>query len=86
MTTFELDKNGNLILKPMTGWEMSHFQGVVMIVGIDYADSQEELERMSSRRIAFSVSPALALEFAEAMKREASKLLGQTSPGDRPVQ
>jgi hypothetical protein len=81
LAEFKTDGNGNVILKPMTGWEMRHIAGMLMIVGIEYADNQDELERGVSQTIPLVLQPALALDFAEALKREARKLLDAPSTG-----
>ncbi len=81
MAEFKTDTNGDVILKPMTGWEVRHVAGVLMILGIEYADSQAELEKGLSRTLPLVVQPTLALEFAEALKREANKLLEATPSG-----
>ena len=81
MAEFKTDKDGNVILKPMTGWEMRHVAGMLMILGIEYADSQDELEKGVSRTLPLVLQPALALDFGEALKREASKLLAATPKG-----
>lgn len=81
MAEFKTDGNGNVILKPMTGWEMRHIAGMLMIVGIEYADNQDELERGVSQTIPLVLQPALALDFAEALKREARKLLDAPPTG-----
>jgi hypothetical protein len=52
-----------------------------MILGIEYSDSPEELEKGLSRTLPLVLQPALALEFAEALKREASKLLAAMPKG-----
>jgi hypothetical protein len=81
MAEFKTDDNGNVILKPMTGWEMRHVAGMLMILGIEYSDSPEELEKGLSRTLPLILQPALALDFAEALKREASNLLAATPKG-----
>lgn len=78
---FETDENGNLILKPMTGWELRHVAGMLMILGIEYADNQGEFETGVRRTLPLVLQPALALEFAEALKKQASKLLAETPKG-----
>jgi len=81
MAVFKTDENGNIILKPMTGWELRHVAGMLIIIGIEYADSQDELERGVSQTIPLVLQPALALDFAETLKREANKLLAATPTG-----
>ena len=81
MAEFKTDENGNVILKPMTGWELRQVEGMLIIVGIEYADNPEEQERGVSLTLPLVLQPTLALKFAEALKREASKLLVATPKG-----
>jgi hypothetical protein len=81
MADFKTDENGNVILKPMTGWELRHVAGTLLIVGVEYADNPEELERGERRTLPLVVRPDLALDFAESLKREASKLLQAVPQG-----
>ena len=85
MAEFRTDENGNVILKPMTGWEIRHVAGMLMILGIEYSDSPEELEKGLSQTLPLVLQPTLALKFAEALKKEASKLLA-AAPTDTSVQ
>jgi hypothetical protein len=75
MMQFETDDKGNVILRPMTGWELRHVANTLLIMGIEYVESEEELERGEHKAIAFVLRPDLAIAFAEKLKTEASKLL-----------
>jgi hypothetical protein len=81
MAEFRTDENGNVILKPMTGWEIRHVAGMLMILGIEYSDSQDELDKGLNQTLPLVLQPALALEFAEALKKWANKLLAETPTG-----
>ena len=81
MAEFKTDENGNVILKPMTGWEIRHISGMLLIVGITYSDSPDELERGMSQTLPLVLKPELALDFAEALKRAASGLLSPIPTG-----
>jgi hypothetical protein len=70
-----------VILKPMTGWEIRHVAGMLMILGIEYSDSQDELDKGLNQTLPLVLQPALALEFAEALKKWANKLLAETPTG-----
>ena len=75
MVEFKTDERGNVILKPMTGWELRHVANMLLIMGLEYVDSEEELETGERKTIPLVLRPDLALEFAEKLQREASKLL-----------
>ena len=80
MAEFKTDENGQVILNPLTGWELHHIAGMLMILAIDYAENQDELEKGVTRRLPLVVSPALALDLAVALQRSASKLLAEAPP------
>jgi hypothetical protein len=75
MVKFDTDETGNVILKPLAGWELRHVANTLLIMGIEYVESEEELERGEHKTIAFVLRPDLAIDFAEKLKTEASKLL-----------
>jgi hypothetical protein len=75
MAAFATDENGNMILKPMAGWELRQVAQTVLIIGVDYAMNQAALEREEYTRLALVVSAHLALDFAEALKTAATGLL-----------
>lgn len=80
MATSETDREGNLLLKPMAGWELKSVAGMALILGIEYAENQEALEMGETQTIPLVLLPALALELAEALKRRASALLAEETP------
>jgi hypothetical protein len=78
MAEFKTDENGKVILKQMTGWEMRHIAGTLLVVGVEYADNRDELEKGLRRTLPLLLEPSMALEFAEALKVQATMLFGET--------
>jgi hypothetical protein len=85
MAEFKSDESGKVILKQMTGWEMRHIAGTLLVVGVEYADSRDELEKGLSRTLPLVLEPSMALEFAEALKLQAGMFFGAT-PDSTPIQ
>lgn len=81
MAEFRTDEHGNIMLMPMVGWELRHIAGTLMIVGIEYTQSQQELEIGITRTLPLVLQPALARDFGEALKKQANKLLTEIPPG-----
>ncbi len=76
MAEFETDGKGNVILKPMAGWELRQIAQSLLIIGVDYAENEEDFGKEVYTRMALVVAPHLALDFAEALKKAATELLG----------
>ena len=41
----ETDSSGNVIMKPLTGWNILPVAGAAVLVQMQYAETPEELER-----------------------------------------
>ena len=82
MSNFALDSNGEISTKPLTGWNLGHIGGVAILLEAHYADTPEELETEYRHTLCLSLSLPLALELAEALRRNAEGLMNQTSPAD----
>ncbi len=80
MTKFETDGGGNVIMKPLTGWNILPVAGAAVLVQMLYVETPEELERTERRVIQFALTPPMALELVAALKRVAEPLL-PVAPG-----
>jgi hypothetical protein len=80
MPTFETDEHGNVILKPVTGYTTSPVAGVAVALAILYVETPEELERDDSKQIQFVLTPQQALAIAEALTRQAKRLMEALPP------
>jgi len=74
---FETDSEGNVILKPVTGWNIAPVAGVAVLLQFVYLDSETDTD---GKRIQFVLKPDVCLELAEVLTRQAERLL-QTPPG-----
>jgi hypothetical protein len=85
MTPFETDSQGNVIVKPLTGWAVMDAAGIAVLLQIQYADDEKELESGVSRSFQFGMTPQQALELAELLTRRAKRLLeDKLTPGKSP--
>lgn len=71
----ETDSTGNVIMKPLTGWNILPVAGAAVLVQIQYVETPEELEKGEQRVIQFALTPPMSLELAEALKRVANPLM-----------
>jgi hypothetical protein len=74
MVTFKTDENGDFILKPVLGWEMRHIAATFLIIGAKYANNQDELETGPGHSIPLVLTLEQALDLAETLKTEVTKL------------
>jgi len=77
MTTVDLvtDKSGNVVMNPLMGWNILPVAGAVVLLQAQYVQNPEELEKGEFRIIQFALTPPLALELAEALRKAANPLM-----------
>ena len=47
---FETDSQGNVILKPVTGWTTAPVAGVAILLAIEYVSTRQNLQHATVRR------------------------------------
>lgn len=85
MPKFALDDKGEIPTKPLTGWNLGHVGGVAILLEAHYAETKEELETEHRHTLCLSLSIPLALELAEALRRNAQHFLDQTAQAGTPI-
>jgi hypothetical protein len=78
------DEHGNVILRPMKGYEVQRIGGESLLVVIEYVETTKqletgELETSESKRFQTVVYAQQALKFAETLKRAASAVVSPKS-------
>jgi hypothetical protein len=81
MKPLETDSEGNVILKPVTGWTMAPVAGIAVLLAIEYVTNDHELETGVRHAIQFVLTPPKALEIAEVLQKQAKRLLESLPPG-----
>jgi hypothetical protein len=76
------DKDGNVILHPVMGWTLGPVAGMYVLAAIEYATNPEERETQG-RVVQLALMPAQALELAEMLKKQGTRLLENSS--DEPL-
>ena len=79
------DDQGNIVVKPLIGFNVAPIAGTSVFLRFLYADSLEELQREDYRGIQFVMTPPHALELAEALARLAPRLMQARKP-EEPLQ
>ena len=75
--TLDPDPDGNVRLKPLTGWKLRDAAGIFVMASIQYADSAQEIEQGGVKTIAFVVTPQQCLELAAALTRSGNHILAR---------
>lgn len=77
---FELDENGEVVMKPVTGWKIAPVAGIAVLLAIQYVETPAELETGDSKSIQLVLTPQKCLELAEVLTRVAKRIL-EPQPG-----
>lgn len=81
---WDTDERGNIVTRPLMGWETVAAAGTACILRVRYAERPEQLKTEDASRLALVMSPAKALELADDLRRMAERILAQKPPTDRP--
>ena len=76
--TMELQKdaNGNIIASPVTGWITGPAAEMYVLVAIQYAETQSDIETGTLKQLQCILLPQEALKLAETLTIQAQRLLG----------
>ena len=80
---FEVDENGDLILKPLIGWKVAPIVESAVLLAVQYADSAAELET-GGRSLQLALTPLQSLELAEGLTREVRRILANMFSTQKP--
>jgi hypothetical protein len=80
MKPLKVDEHGNVILNPVTGWRPAPVGGIVVLLALDYATSQEGLERGEVESIQLVLTHPQCLSLADLLTKEAQRLLASHLP------
>jgi len=72
--SFETDSEGNIILKPITGWTVAPAAEIVVMLAIRYVNQPEELKTGEQHQIQLVLMPHKCVELAEALTRAANAI------------
>lgn len=82
---FETDADGNIIVRPMSGYQIGSLAGMSLLLVIQYLENPQMPEKEESKSIQLVVNPREALQLAEALAKHSMKLL-QPAPSDTKLQ
>jgi len=70
----EKDTNGQIILRPVTGWITGTAAGTGVILAIQYIEGFEQFET-GGKRVQLALLPQQCLDLAETLTKLANKIL-----------
>jgi hypothetical protein len=84
-TPFELDENGNIITKPVTGWSAAVIFESTVLLQLQYVDTPLELEKGQNKSFQFVLTPPMCLELAVLLTKQANRAMeSKLPPGKSP--
>ena len=81
---FEVDKNGNVITRPLMGWLAAPAAGIAVILAVHYAESDADIENHTPKSLQLILTPHQCLELAELLTRQANNLITARPSGKSP--
>jgi hypothetical protein len=79
----KLDKRGNVITQPVTGYELSYLAGGGVLLSVDYVDNPRKLGTAEAGRVQLALSPKKARQLGESLQRVASRSLEPPPSGTK---
>lgn len=76
---WELSAEGNIIVFPLTGYSMQTAAGMTVMLQVQYAKPGDPLSKPSGR-LPLVLTPAIAVELAQALQHGASKIVQSRRP------
>jgi hypothetical protein len=70
----KLNKRGNIIAQPVTGYELYYVAGIGVILSVDYVDNPRELKTGVTKRVQLALTPKKAQQLGESLQRVANRL------------
>lgn len=83
MANIETNSEGNILLRPVTGWTTHFVAGMFGLLRIEYVESPQEFEG-THRSLQLALTAPQCLELAEALTKIGKSLL--QSPTGKPPQ
>jgi hypothetical protein len=77
----KLDRRGNVITQPVTGYELSYLAGIGVLLSVDYVDNPRKLTTGEPRRVQLTLTPHKAQQLGESLQRVARRSLEPPPPG-----
>lgn len=77
---WDTDGQGNVITRPLVGWDTATAAGIACVLRVRFAETPEKLKTGDLSRLPLVMSPAQALELAEDLRKTAERLLAEKPP------
>lgn len=83
---WDLDKNGNIITKPVLGYATATaFGGMAGILGIEYAETDQEVQKISGKSSQFALTLEQCELLADALTKLANTIRERQSQSKGPI-
>ena len=71
----KLDKRGNVITQPVTGYELSYLAGIGVLLSVDYLDNPRKIGTGEARRVQLALTAKKAQQLGQSLQRVANRFL-----------
>lgn len=82
----QIDKNGNIIVRPLVGWTTHQIAGIAVLLTVEYVEAEEGLNTGYSQSVQLGLTAAMCQELADTLSKAAKGILGETFPSETPLQ
>jgi hypothetical protein len=79
----KLDKRGNIVTQPVTGYSLSHLAGIGVLLSVDYVDNPRKIGTGEARRVQLALTAKKAQQLGQSLQRVANRLLEPPPSGTR---
>jgi hypothetical protein len=79
MSEFSLDQHGQIKLNPVLGWTTGTAAGIGVLLAIEYAGNEAEMEAMKGSLLQLVLTPQQSLELAGRLTILAKQILDVSS-------
>jgi hypothetical protein len=83
MDELKLDKRGNIITQPVTGYELTYLDGIGVLLSVDYVDNPRRIKIGVTRRVQLALTPKRAKQLGESLQRVTNRLLEPRPSGTK---
>jgi hypothetical protein len=78
-TLLQKDADGNVILKPVLGWNIASVAEVAILIQMLYSDGPEDVSK-GANSIQFVLTPEVCIQLAAEIAEQARRLLTEKLP------
>lgn len=80
---FDTYPDGNIITHPFTGYTVAPVADTAILARLEYVENEDQLRTGGGKAVQLILTPPQALELADALAKNANRILGQRTSGPK---